>query len=62
MGKLIKIVLLVIFIYFIFATVPYMLPTLNKAVYLPYELWFIVLLILYGLLPTNVGEFVFQLP
>lgn len=62
MGKLIKIVLLLIFIYFIFATVPYMSPTLNKAVYLPYELWFIVLLILYGLLPTNVGEFVFQLP
>lgn len=61
MGKLTKIILFLILLHFIFATFPYMLPTLNKAVYLPYELWFISLLILYGLLPTNVGEFVFQL-
>ena len=52
---------LLIFLFCISSTIPYMVPTLRKELYLPYELWFVALLLLYGLLPTETGNFVFRL-
>lgn len=52
---------LLILLFCISSTIPYMLPTLQKGLYLPYELWFLALLLLYGLLPTETGNFIFRL-
>ena len=56
-----KIIGLLILLFCISSTIPYMMPTLQKEFYLPYELWFLCLLLLYGLLPTETGNFIFRL-
>lgn len=56
-----KIIMLLILLYMMSSTIPWMLPTLNRGLYLPYELWAIIILILYGLLPKEIGNFVFRL-
>lgn len=61
MGKMMTIIGLLILLFCISSTIPYMMPTLRKELYLPYELWFIALLLLYGLLPAETGNFVFRL-
>ena len=61
MGKIIKGSLFLLFILVIFQTFPYMLPTIPQALYLPYELWFIILIIFYFILPKNIGTYVYKL-
>ena len=56
-----KTILLFIFIISVFSTAPYMAPTLPQGIYLPYELWLIVLLVLYIILPENVGNYIYTL-
>ena len=52
---------LLILLFCISNTIPYIIPTLRKELYLPYELWFLAILLLYGLLPNETGNFVFRL-
>ena len=58
---MINIIGILVLLYTISSTIPWMLPTLNRQLYLPYELWVIILLILYGFLPTETGNFIFRL-
>ena len=61
MGKLIPTLILMGSVIFIFNTFPYMLPAMSKGLYLPYELWILVMLFLYIILPPNVGTYVYRL-
>jgi len=61
MNKLFQIVILIILVYVVFSTIPYMIPTLPSGIYLPYELWLFVLIIFYALLPTKIGTYVYRL-
>jgi len=61
MGKFIPALILMGCIVVIFNTFPYMLPAMSKGLYMPYELWIIVMLLLYILLPKEVGTYVYRL-
>ena len=61
MGKFLTATAIAVIIYFIFTTFPFMLPTMSRALYLPYELWFLALLIFYVFLPKDVGTFIYTL-
>lgn len=61
MNKFLLIFILFVVVNVIFSTFPYMIPTLPSGIYLPYELWFFVLIIFYALLPKEIGTYVYRL-
>jgi len=61
MGKLLTGVILFIIIITVFSAFPYALPSFSQGLYMPYELWFIILLMFYMILPKDVGTYVYNL-
>lgn len=61
MGKYLNVVLTAMTIVFVFSALPYMMPTISTGLYMPYEIWALVLLFFYLILPKDIGTYVYKL-
>jgi len=61
MWGLLKLIIGFIVIYYSFAGLAYAMPTVSPGLYEPYQLWFFVLYFFYIILPSTIGDYIYNI-
>jgi hypothetical protein len=57
MNKIITLLVALIILNSFFSVIPFLMPRSSSSMILPYQLWFNVLIVFCGVLPSSVGNF-----